>query len=698
MKKWLPLIAFVIISCSDSATPPTAPSYSAAIQEAQDAAFEVLRQGGTSVGIALVSRDRVILARGFGMADVAASVPATENTMFPIGSVSKMFAAVALMQLVDRGLVDLKKPVTTYLPSFKMADPRYQQITVEMLLNHKSGIPGTRYTGAETTVAVPGYAKAVLDSLADQRLKADPGAFAVYCDDGFTLIDPLVEAVTKMSYVDWVKKEIFAPLGMKNSTFSLAPLADGSYAKAYRSGIAQPQEYVNVDASGGIYSTPADMAAFIRMFLNDGKAGDVQVLSATSVEMMAVDQTVGTFNPVPSKSAVFGLGWDSVAEPGLGQAEVKGWTKNGGTYFYGAQLLVAPEEGLAAVALGPAGGGYAPLAIIQRVLMRALVETGRVQSFPTPLPPRAEPVASSVPAGLIESVAGVYANYNHVFQLKAEVDGSLTLLTLNADGFAPTTSGLRYRTDGWFTSDAAPLISFKVVSGGTNQYLAARAAGADKSYLDTQAYAQRVTGRGAALSDAWNGRLGKKWLVVNEPSESLAFMAGKDPRFGLMTLPNLPGGLLFALPALPPMGLAWQAQVVDGSASDQTASMMLSIPGFSGMDLNDLDVVARGVEEWLRWGGYLHRPLETVPVLPAASISTVTVDPVGDAEWRSVQRRAAQVSLSISGARAWRLYDDSFQTLKSGGPGDQPVLTPGTGLAYLMLFGDAGSNVTVEVP
>jgi CubicO group peptidase (beta-lactamase class C family) len=701
-KRLLPVLALAVLSCSGDTT--NVPSYSAAIQEAQDAAYEVTRAAGTSVGIALVTRDRVVMASGYGMADVAASVPATGNTMFPIGSVSKMFAAVAVMQLVDQGLVDLNKPLVQYLPSFKMADPRFDKITVKMLLNHTSGIPGTRYSSAETTVAVPGYAEAVFASLADQRLKADPGAFAVYCNDGWTLCDPLVAAMGKMSYVDWVRQKIFEPLGMKNSTFSLAPLPDGSYAKAYRSGVALPQEYVNVDAAGGIYSTPSDMAAFVRMFLNEGmSAGGTRVLSKESVEKMAVDQTVGTFDPVPSKALAYGLGWDTVTESGLGHAGVKGWTKNGGTFFYGAQILVAPEEGLAAVALGPAGGGYAPLAITQRVVMRALLETGRVASFPKPLPPRPEPVASA-PAGLVESIAGVYANYAHVLQLRAEPDGSLTQLTLTAGGFVPTTIGLRYRADGWFTSDAAPLISFRLVSGGANQYLAARSPGGDKSYLDTQAFALKLTGRGAGLASAWSDRLGKRWLVVNEHPAGLPFMVGEDPRFGLMTLPDLPG-VLFALTALPPINMGWQAQALDASTSDQTAGMMLLIPGLQGTDINDLDVVVRGgndrvrgPEEWLRWGGYLHRPLETVPLLPAAATSPVAIGPDGYAEWRSVQRGAIQRPLSISGVRAWRLYDDSFQTLKSGGPSDQPVLTPGTGLAYLMLFGDAGGSVTVTVP
>ena len=697
MKKlFLLVLVFAMLSCGGDTS--NTQSYSAAIQEAQDAAYDIMRQGGTSVGLALVTRDRVVWTSGYGMADVAASVPATENTIFPIGSVSKMFAAVAVMQLVDRGLVDLEKPVVNYLPSFKMADPRYDKITVKMLINHTSGIAGTRYTSAETLVAVPGYAQAVLASLADQRLKADPGAFAVYCNDAFTLVDPLVAAVTKMSYMDWVKKEIFTPLGMTRSAFSLAPLPDGSYAKAYKSGVAWPQEYVNVDAAGGIYSTPADMAAFVRMFLNEGMAGGVQVLSKESVRKMAVDQTIGTFNPVPYKGMAYGLGWDSVIEPGLGQAGVKGWTKNGGTFYYGAQILVAPDEGLAAVALGPAGGGYAPLAIIERMLMRALLESGRVASFPKPLSPRAEPVASA-PAGLLKSVEGIYANYAHVYQFKAEADGSLTMRTLNAARFpSEPASVLWYRTDGWFTSDAAPLISFSVVNGGTNQYLAVRSPGGDKSYLDTQVFAQKLTGRGTPLSIAWSGRLGKKWLVVNEHPAGIPFLVGEDPRFGLKELTELPG-VLFALPALPPINMGWQAQVVDASVSDQTAGMILLIPGMQGTDLNALDVVVRDGEEWIRWGGYLHRPLETMPVLPAATTSKIALGPEGFAEWRSVQlKETSSVSVSLSGARAWRLYYDDFQTQKSGGPSEQPVIPAGKGLAYLMLFGDAGSNVTVTAP
>jgi hypothetical protein len=127
---------------------------------------------------------------------------------------------------------------------------------------------------------------------------------------------------------------------------------------------------------------------------------------------------------------------------------------------------------------------------------------------------------------------------------------------------------------------------------------------------------------------------------------------------------------------------------------------MLRIPGIASTDMNTLDVLVRGTEEWLRWGGYYHRPLEKVPVLPAAAVTAVAIGPEGYAEWRSVRLGKSPVSITISGARAWRLYTDRFKALSSGGASGQPELPSATEpeLAYLMLFGDAGSSVTVSLP
>src|SRR6266699_2252324 len=132
---------FFLASCGSRSSQPT---YDAAIQEGQTAAQELINQGAFAVAIALVDDKRIIWSQRFGLADRDTGQMPTDSTMFGIGSVSKMFATIAVMQLVDRGVVELDTPLVTYLPAFRMA-AGYENITVRMLLNHSSGFPGSDY-------------------------------------------------------------------------------------------------------------------------------------------------------------------------------------------------------------------------------------------------------------------------------------------------------------------------------------------------------------------------------------------------------------------------------------------------------------------------------------------------------------------------------------------------------------------------
>lgn len=684
----LVVAALLGTSCSGSSPPP--PSYAAAIQEGQEAAYEVLRQGSaTSLGIALVTRDRLVWAESFGVVDASTGARPTSTTRYGIGSVSKMFAAVAVLQLVERGLLRLDEPVATYL-DFHMAVPEASRITVRMLLDHASGIPGTTFRNGFTTSLVPDYEAQAMAALADQRLKDEPGHMSVYCNDGFTVVEALVRAVTGKSYSQYVKDAILDPLGMAQSAFPLGPFPDGSFARFHMSGVPQAQEYTNLHASGGLYSTPTDMAAFARLFLDGGSVGGTRILSAASVAAMAVDGTAGSFNPVPSATMAYGLGWDSVTEPALRAVGVDGWTKNGGSYFYGAQILVAPADGLAVVVMGTNGNGYSPLAVAQRVMLRALAETGRIPAFPAPLAPVAAPEAPA-PDGLIASMAGMYGSHDKIVQVRAEGDGSLTLLTLGAEGFAPTTVGLRYRQDGWFTATSSPLESYRLVEGEGRAYLARRSPMDLRTYLDQMALLQRVEGTGLALSDAWKARLGRSWLVVNEHPDSQLLLMGANPAFQVGAVPELPG-LVVVAPSL-----VTAPMVLDPTGSDDQARMMLVIPGGASRDLNDLDVVVRGGDEWLRWGAFLHRPVDGLPVLTAGTTTSVAIGPEGHAEWRAVSDEAPGATVSVTGARAWRLYDATFDLLASGASTGETALPAGAGPGYLMIQGAPGDAVGVAV-
>jgi CubicO group peptidase (beta-lactamase class C family) len=694
-------IALLVASCGPSSSPPT---YDAAIAEGQAAAQELLDEGASAVAIALVDPDRILWNQAFGLADREAGLAPTDSTLFGIGSVSKMLAAIAVMKLVDRGVVDLDTPVVNYIPEFRMASEGYQSITVRMLLNHSSGFPGTDYRNADIRSPAPGYLDQVLQTLAASRLKAPPGYMSVYCNDGFTITAALVEELTGKSYVEFVEDEILEPLGMANTRYPFAAFADGTYAKAYVNGVARPQEFLNTLAGGGAYSTAGDLARIAMLFLGDGSVGSTRILSGASVAEMATDQTIGSFDPVRNESFAFGLGWDTVAEPGLAAVGFDGWAKGGDSNDYGAALVVSPQARLGVVVLSVTGGGSArAIAVAQRVLLRALAENGRIAEFPALLPPVPLPEAP-VRDGLLAAIEGEYAQGSIVIQLRAQPGGALRAFLLSDAGWTPSGFPLKRRSDGWFASDEDPLRTFKVVDvdllGEPTQYLLNRAPAGYGHVLDESVFAQRIRSRPSGLSDAWRDRLAETWLVVNESPDALAW-SSMDPRLRLATVPNVEGIVAVRPPSDAPAPAPGQPDarfhVVDASTSDRVATMMLVIPQLNGRDLDDLEIEQRDGSEWLRFGSYLHRPMASVPVVARGATDVVTIGPDGYAEWRAIESDVTPVDVGITTTGAWQLYDPAFTSLANGTGSAVVALPAGSGLGYVTLFGEPGQKATVAV-
>lgn len=686
-----------------ASSPP--PAYDAAIVEGRTSAQAALDGGVSAITIALVDARRIVWSQAFGLANRETQQAPSATTMFGIGSVTKVLTAVAVMKLVDRGVVDLDKPLVTYLPAFKMASAGYESITVRMLLNHSTGFPGTDYRGALARSAIPGYQNQVLETLSTARLKAPPGFMSVYCNDCFAVAGALIEATSGKSYVQFVQDEILDPLGMASSRFPLGAFPAGSFAlSGYASGAPRPQEYVNTLASGALYSTADDLGRLAMMFLGGGAVDTTRILSAAAVAEMAVDQTARSFNPIRNDSCAYGLGWDTVTQPGLGAVGFQGWAKGGDSNDYGAGLLVSPQAELGVVVIAAGGGSSLALAIAERVLLRALAEKGGIANVPSALPAVAPP-AAPVPEGLLASITGEYAQGGILLQVEAQPDGALTVWLLSDTGRAPAGPSSTYRQDGWFVSDADPLRAFKVVDvdlmGQPAQYLVSRAPGAAHGhYVDGVVFAQRVRSRSAELPLAWKNRVGSTWLVVNAHPDELAW-SGVDPRLRL-SAPPAPSGLLALRapvdPAAPAGRPDTRIRLLDPSAGDTTApAARLVVPQLNGRDLEELTIEMRAGAEWARLGSYLHRPLATVPPLAGGS-TAVTIGPEGHAEWRAVARVATPVTIAITGTGAWQLYDANFTSVAHGTGSAAPSLPAGDGLGYLTVFGAPGETVTVAVP
>ena len=207
------LLPPLLAGCGDSPR-----HYSATIADARAAITQALADTDTpAISVALIDRDRVIWAEAFGVIDRKSKATPTPDTLFCIGSCSKMLAAIATMMLVERGQLELDQPLLRYLPGFRMASPEYTQVTVRMLLNHSSGFPGADYRGIFRTSPFSGYAEQVMQTLATAQLKHVPGEMSVYCNDGFTMIEPLIMAVTGKRYAQFVSDEILAPLACRAS-------------------------------------------------------------------------------------------------------------------------------------------------------------------------------------------------------------------------------------------------------------------------------------------------------------------------------------------------------------------------------------------------------------------------------------------------------------------------------------------------
>ena len=680
------IIGICIISCilsfagCGSDSPPPFP-YTATLAEGRAAANEIMEKtGASSISLAFIDGERLVWAEAFGYADKGSKIPSTLDTMYSICSMSKMVAAIAVMKLADQKRVSLDAPLTDYIKSFSMLSPEYRQITVRMLLNHSSGFPGADYRNAASSSPLTfSYSAQVLETLQAQRLKHAPGYLSVYCNEGFTLIDQLVPAVTGKSYTQFVQDEIFTPLGMAHSRYFLDYFPEGSFAKRYDGDTPLAQLFVNDFASGGLCSTPADMAKIAMMLLGGGRLGDVRILTEKSVAEMGVDQTLTSFNPVKSYAWSYGLGWDTVIQPGLDAVGVTAWLKTGDFQGLGTVITVAPKEGLAVVVMGASGrfsSGSATI-IAERILLRALAEKGRIAAMPAPLTPSFRPEKTPTD-GLLNSVSGYYANNTTLMRVQRQSNVlDIDYYDPDANAWENWVAGLKLRNDDRFSADADPSQSFSFKTADGRQYLVTRSVKGYGHYQDDLIEGQKVSAAGP-LPAAWNSRLGKKWLKTNEhPEFSLQWS------YPLMQL-NAVDGLLVAN--------AGALQVVDPLFSDDRAGMMLLIPQDRGKELNDVVIETSSNEEWIRFGSYLYRPEETI--LPLSN-GTVAIGAEGLSEWRSLDAAGITKTVTITPSVAggcWKIYDGNFRQIETGKGAKSVALSDGR--YYLLFHNTTTVNVT----
>src|SRR5215218_277568 len=263
------------------AASPAAPSDLATYADQLLAAAYAADQPGAA---ALVMRDgKVVLRKGYGMANLELGVPVSPDMVFELGSITKQFTAASILLLQERGQLRVEDEITRYLTDYPTHG---QKITVENLLTHTSGIPS--YTGLAEWLPRVREDMKLADLIAlfkDKPLEFNPGERWAYDNSGYILLGAIVEKVSGKSYEQFVEEEIFQKLGMTHSRYGhveeLVPLRATGYArddKGFRNAnyLSMTQPY----AAGSLMSTVDDLAIW------DRALGSEALLKKASLDRM----------------------------------------------------------------------------------------------------------------------------------------------------------------------------------------------------------------------------------------------------------------------------------------------------------------------------------------------------------------------------------------------------------------------------
>ncbi|MDI6796056.1 MAG: serine hydrolase domain-containing protein [Desulfatibacillaceae bacterium] len=478
-------------------------------------------KNGVGLSIALVDGEKIVWAQGFGWADKENSIPAGADTAYMLGSGSKTLSTVALLQLLEQGLVRLESPASDYLPEFQLAarfPNQMQEITVERLLNHHSGIPGDIYNSGFVEEAwnywgCNLYIDWLLGYLSDEYPSYPPGKISVYSNTGFVLAGEIALRLGGQgneSFNEFMTRQLFLPLGMESTTFRALP----GMAVGYIGGEPLPADMETncvFGATGGAVTNVLDMGRFLSMLLTQGKTvfGD-RILSPQTLALMGR----GERTPLDLNSySTPGLGLDTINDPVMSYAG-RAWAKNGSTGHFNSFMEILPDKGLAVIVLTNSDTAqFAVYSIARECLKNAVEEkTGLTPS----LPDYPDFFSVSNPA----LIAGTYVKKNGFDIVQDNLDGTL-LWIQNAHTQNPVAKKLEYGQDFWSVEDAAHRIVFKLLSYMGEDHFVMIQVGSDGSELFESIFGGHVVLLLAEklapqpVGAAWLARAGRPWLIEN---------------------------------------------------------------------------------------------------------------------------------------------------------------------------------------
>ncbi|RLF21013.1 MAG: serine hydrolase [Thermoprotei archaeon] len=251
------------------------------------------------LSIAIVKDNEIVYSRGFGFRDITSGMPATPKTIYGIGSVTKSFTALSVMQLVEEGKLSLDDPIEKYVPL--RIRPLGSKITIHHLLTHTSGIPALAYAEAFIhgivergrswlPVAKPEDIITFMRE-AEDWVVTQPGKRFFYLNEGYVLLGYIISKVSGMKYEDYIKKKILEPLDMCRTYFHKQdvdrdPDVATPYVFSEKEGHIPSRFPYGITSDGGLLSNVVDLSKYLIMYINRGEYNGRRVADKKSIELM----------------------------------------------------------------------------------------------------------------------------------------------------------------------------------------------------------------------------------------------------------------------------------------------------------------------------------------------------------------------------------------------------------------------------
>ncbi|WP_420315740.1 serine hydrolase domain-containing protein [Ekhidna sp.] len=284
--------------------------------------------------VAVVSSEGILWIDNFGFEDVENEKPVTDETIFGIGSVTKVLTSAAVMQLAERDKLDIDNPLSQYLPSFQMQD-NSDGVTPRNVMTHHSGLPSDIFKGMFSEQ--PEDYKCLVNYINDEYMAGTPNQIRAYSNPGYTLLGHMIAEVSGMEYPKYVVTNILQPLGMVNTEFNALEKASMTYDGK---GKSQSDVILRDTPAGGLFTSSKDLYKFLQAFLSESK----DLLKPDTYQQILEQQHKDTPLDFGDRYA---LAWSMTSRPHAGDI----YYHTGTTLYFNAAMAFSPKADVGVIIL-----------------------------------------------------------------------------------------------------------------------------------------------------------------------------------------------------------------------------------------------------------------------------------------------------------------------------------------------------------